>query len=474
MTDPHSDIPATTGRTGKENLLGAKIDDSAKSLGGPIPGVRVCVIGGGYVGLVTAAGLAEFGHNVVCVEKDEQKLRTLVKGKVPFYEPELERLLKENIANKRLSFSPDLSESAEKRQAVFIAVGTPQSLTGRTDMGALELVADQLSVALEPEQVVVIKSTAPVGTAAWLRNRLQESFAKRNGSKAPSVISNPEFLREGSAVYDFFNPQRIVIGGDNSAAIELISHIHRLGMKKQAPIVTTNNETAEMIKYASNVFLATKIGFINELSGLCDHLSVNVMEVARAMGMDTRIGGEFLQPGPGWGGSCLPKDISEYAGLAQEHGLTMHIAQAVQDANRAHIAWVANKTLALVEGANKPIIGALGLAFKAGTNDTRHSPAAEVIRRLRAADVTVRVYDPQASDPVLQQQLGYEVCESIDELTEQADCLIVLTEWSEFQFIDWERVGQAMRSRNLVDARNLFPPEALKRHGFTYEGVGQF
>ncbi|HSG99761.1 MAG TPA: UDP-glucose/GDP-mannose dehydrogenase family protein, partial [candidate division Zixibacteria bacterium] len=342
----------------------------AQNGNGPVPGVNICVVGAGFVGLVTAAGFADFGHNVVCVEKDPRRLDLLQSGRLPFYERDLQELITTNVANSRLSFSADLPDALDNQRAIFIAVGTPASSTGRTDLGALEEVTDALNDHVTDNQIVVIKSTAPIGAAGRLKNKLNG----RSDRRTP-VISNPEFLREGSAVYDFFNPQRIVIGGDDPEAVDVITHIHRLGMKKQAPFVITNNETAEMIKYASNVFLATKIGLVNEIAAVCDPLQVNVVEVARGMGLDPRIGADFLNPGPGWGGSCLPKDISEFQGLAKSVGVETNIAHAVTVANQRHQERIAEKVQRMLDGLEDKNIAALGMAFKADTSDTRNSPA---------------------------------------------------------------------------------------------------
>ncbi|MBN4056980.1 UDP-glucose/GDP-mannose dehydrogenase family protein, partial [bacterium AH-315-J21] len=365
-------------KSARETTSKGKVDDPTIAASKPsssaplLPGVNIAIIGAGFVGLVSAVGFAEFGHSVVCIEKDEKRVQLLLDGKTPFYEPELAELISRHIKSGKLSFSDNLTEAVKGQQAIFIAVGTPASQSGRTDLTALNAVAQSLAPVLTSEQIVIIKSTVPVGSAqklsAILKEHLKES---NNGTKPPAVISNPEFLREGSAVYDFFHPERVVIGGSDSKAIEVVTHIHKLGMLHPAPFVVTTNETAEMIKYASNAYLATKIGFANELAGLCDSVKVNVMEVVRGMGMDSRIGPEFLNPGPGWGGSCLPKDLQEYIGMSDAPAQDMLIAEAVKNANLRQHTRIVDKAEALLENLQGKTVGILGLAFKAETSDMR-------------------------------------------------------------------------------------------------------
>ncbi len=436
----------------------------------PVTGTNICVVGGGFVGLVSAAGFAEFGHSVVCVERDLNRLQLLQSGRAPFYEKELNELIKRNLEHDRLSFTSDLAGALKNQKAIFVAVGTPAAESGRTDLGALEELIGSMAGELSQGQIVVLKSTVPVGTAGRVKDMLSENGA---ASKHIPVISNPEFLREGSAVYDFFHPQRIVIGGDSSEAVEVVTHIHRLGMKERAPILVTNNATAEMIKYASNAFLATKIGFANELSGLCDEVKVNVLEVARGMGLDPRIGAEFLSPGPGWGGSCLPKDLSEYIGLGSAQGLAMEIAGAVSEANRKHYARVVGKVKKLVGDMAGAKIGILGLSFKADTSDMRNSPAIPIVWALRESGARVLVFDPAVGQEAAELLPEVEFAASGADVANDADCVLILTEWQEFQMLDWTAIGERMRQRNIVDARNLLTPEALRRCGFQYESMGQ-
>ena len=436
----------------------------------PLSGVPICVIGGGFVGLVAAAGFAHFGHSVVCVEKDAEKLKQLQAGNVPFYEKDLDGLFRDALRSGRMSFSGDLAEAAKGQKAIFIAVGTPPSDSGRADMGALGEVTEVLASVLEPSQIVVLKSTVPVGTGAAVRSIL--ASRAKNGA-VPPVVNNPEFLREGNADYDFFHPPRIVVGGDRPDAVEFVSHIYRLGMTHPVPIVVTNNETAELIKYASNAFLATKIGFINELSGLCDLSGINVLEVARAIGMDPRIGSEFLNPGPGWGGSCLRKDLQELSGLAATHGYELMIGRAVLEANIRQQQYVVDRIEKLVEGLSGKRIAVLGLSFKADTSDMRDSAAIPIVRRLQESGAHVTAFDPKAMPEAHHYLPGLSLAADPYEAAIDADCIVILTEWQEFQLLDLRRIAEVMRHPNMMDARNLLAPELAQRYGINYASMGQ-
>lgn len=442
----------------------AQLDSSS------LRGVNICVIGGGFVGLVSAAGFAEFGHSVVCVDKDSDRVSALRNGKIPFYEKDLENLIKRNVERERLTFSDDLESAVKGQKVIFVAVGTPASENGRTDLSAMRAVAEGIGNVLEENQIVVLKSTVPIGTGDIFRSLLSQNG---NEGKTFHVVNNPEFLREGSAVYDFFNPQRIVIGGENEDAVESVAHLYRLGMTRPVPIVTTNNETAEMIKYASNAFLATKIGFMNELAGLCDIVGINVLEVARAMGMDPRIGADFMNPGPGWGGSCLGKDLLEIKGLAESHNYTLIITDAILVANEKQHRLVVSKVKKLVSNLKDARIGVLGLAFKADTSDMRDSPAIPIIRELLLAGAEIVAYDPQAMVEAKKYLPDIKLVDSAYETADEADCLLILTEWQEFQLLDYTDIVSRMKKPNLVDSRNILAPELVERYGIRYESMGQ-
>ena len=436
----------------------------------PPTGLRVAVIGAGYVGLVAAAGFAQFGHTVSLVENDSEKLRELRAGKVRMYERRLPELIGANLHRRRLSFFSDPAEAVKGAQAIFLAVGTPSLPSGEADLSAVFETVQSLAPFLEPKQIIVLKSTVPVGTASRIRRILAENGASR---KQVAIVSNPEFLREGTAVMDFFRPQRIVIGGDRPEAIETIAQLYRVGMMDACPIVVTNNETAEMIKYASNLFLATKVAFVNELANLCDAAGVNVTEVTRGMGLDSRINPEFLNPGPGFGGSCLPKDLDAILNLARKQGVRLSIAEAVKEANLRQPQLVVEKLEKLVGDLKGKTIGILGLTFKAHTNDLRNSPALAVMKRLREKGALLQAYDPVAEAEAKALWPELKLASRPEEVAKKADALVVLTEWPEFMALNWEEIAQKMKSKNILDARNLLVPETLTRHGFNYLGMGQ-
>ncbi|MEW5874624.1 MAG: UDP-glucose/GDP-mannose dehydrogenase family protein [Candidatus Zixiibacteriota bacterium] len=437
----------------------------------PATGVRVCIIGGGFVGLVTAAGMAQAGHTVTCVEKDTRKVSDLVKGRVGIYERHLPELVRANLERKRLRFHDDLTEWADDQDVFVVSVGTPSRPDGTADLTALHGVMESLAGLVRTGQVVVIKSTVPVGTAEWARTIVNS----RNGHERPiPIVSNPEFLREGTAVYDYFHPQRIVVGGDDPDAVERVVQLYRVGLAHAAPIVTTDNKTAELIKYASNVYLATRVAFINELSGICDSFGIDIGDVSAAMGMDPRIGSDYLDAGPGFGGSCLPKDLNAYITEAKRAGLDLTLAPSVQRANSRQFERVVEKTRAMLDGALEgSLVGVLGLAFKAQTQDMRDSPAVHVIQRLIAGGARVQAYDPAAMVEAGSILPAVRCCPDAPSVASGADAILILTEWPEFQLLDWATMRGAMRRPNIIDARNLLAPESMKRLGFHYTGMGQ-
>jgi UDPglucose 6-dehydrogenase len=446
--------------------------ESVQGLGaasGLVKGTSLCVVGGGFVGLVTASGFAQFGHTVTCVEYDQEKLKRLETGQVPFFERDLESLLRQNMDAARLTFCGELTAAVKGQKAIFVTVGTPSAADGRSDLSALHRVIDTVAPVLEDGQIIVLKSTVPVGTGQEVQNRLN---ALLTDGRRVTVVNNPEFLREGTAVHDFFHPQRIVIGGEPES-VSQIAQLYRIGMTTVIPIVTVNHETAELIKYASNAFIALKVGFINELSGLCDRTGINVLEVARAMGMDPRIGDEYLVPGPGWGGSCLGKDLRELEGLARSQGYTPEIVSAIQSANTRHHQHVVDRIGELTGPLNKARIAVLGLAFKAGTSDVRESPALEIAKRLLASGAEVTAYDPEAGGEARQSLPELSIADSPYDATAGAHCLVILTEWPHFQSLDFARLAKSMESPTVLDARNLLIPEIMRRYGFTYLGMGQ-
>lgn len=435
----------------------------------PETGVRVCVIGGGFVGLVTAASLAQAGHTVTCVEKDERKVAELSSGHVPIFERGLPELVSANMGRNRLAFDVNLTENVSGQHIIVITVGTPSGADGQADLSALDAVIMGLKPHLVEGQIVTIKSTVPVGTAERVRRMLNP-----NGGDRISVISNPEFLREGTAVFDCFHPQRIVVGGETPEAIEKVVQLYRAGLSRPAPIVTTNNATAEMIKYASNVYLATRLSFINELSAVCDATGIDVTDVSYAMGLDPRIGSDYFDVGPGFGGSCLPKDLNAFIASSDQRGVILELAPAVARANARQLERVVAKICDGVGGSLRgKQIGILGLAFKAQTQDMRDSPAKSVIERLLTEGAIVHAFDPAAMDEAKRYLPEVTLCQRAEDVSTNADAIAILTEWPEFQLLDWALMRERMRSACLIDARNMIDSESARRHGFTYYGLGR-
>lgn len=428
---------------------------------------RLAVIGVGYVGLVTGACFADLGNRVRCVDLDTERIGQLEKGEMPIFEPGLEELVTRNVAAGRLSFTSDYAEGLADAEFVFIAVGTPSGYDGEADLTYVQEAARRIAEIMDHPLIVVNKSTVPIGTGDLVAEII-EKYQKR---PIPfSVVSNPEFLREGSAIQDFMNPDRIVLGSTDKKAAERVAELHRpLG----APTMITDLRTAEMIKYASNAFLATKISFINEIAAICERLGADVKEVAAGMGMDRRIGPAFLQAGVGWGGSCFPKDVKALEHMAAMHDCHPQLLRAVMDINRDQRRRLVLKVRDALGGLKDKYIGVLGLSFKPNTDDMREAPSIEVIRLLLSEGAKVRAYDPVAM-PVarkLMPFIGY-ACDPYD-LSEGADALVVVTEWNEFKQLDLQRIRQLMRSPVVVDGRNIYDPKEMAQLGFVYRAVGR-
>ncbi len=435
--------------------------------------MHVTVVGTGYVGLVTGAGLADFGLQVVCVDKDEEKIETLRSGEIPFYEPGLKELVDKNVRAKRLDFSTDLAEAVRRSLVVFLAVGTPPAPDGGADLSQIREVVLKLADIVDEYKVVVTKSTVPVGTNRWIKRLFDEH--KKN-SVDIDVISNPEFLREGSAVKDFMWPNRVVIGGESAYAIAIVKDIYRPLYLIETPFVITNLETAELIKYASNAFLATKISFINEIANLCELVGADVHHVAKAMGLDGRIGPKFLHPGPGFGGSCFPKDIQALAKLARDKGYNLKIVEAVIEVNKDQRRRAVNKIVEMCGGeVTGKVIALLGLSFKPNTSDIREAPALTIVAELLAQGAKLKAYDPAAMEEFKRvfppKKILY--CDDPYQAAEGADCLVLVTEWNEFRYLDLSRLKDLLKSPRLVDLRNVYNPSRMKEMGFHYTGVGR-
>ncbi len=435
--------------------------------------MHIAVVGTGYVGLVSGAGMADFGMKVICVDKVEEKIESLKRGEIPFYEPGLKELVQKNVAAGRLSFTTDLAEAVRQALVIFICVGTPPRPDGSADLSFVEEVALSLAKVIDDYKVIVTKSTVPVGTNRWIKQLIDEN--KKENVKV-DIISNPEFLREGCAIEDFMRPDRVVIGGESPEAIAIIKDIYRPLYLAETPFVITDLETAEMIKYASNAFLATKISFINEVANLCDKVGADVVTVAKAMGLDPRIGHRFLNPGPGFGGSCFPKDVMALAYLGRQNENPMLILEAVLEVNRRQRMVTVEKVERMCGGdLSGKTVAVLGLSFKPNTSDVRESPALDIVEELVKRGATVKGYDPVAMEefkrakpdlPILYAENPYQAAEG-------AHCLLILTEWNEFRYLDLDRIKEIMAEAAIVDARNIYEPERMKRLGFRYQGMGR-
>ena len=437
--------------------------------------MNICVIGTGYVGLVTGVCFAEFGVNVICADVDREKISKLEQGEVPIYEPGLDDLVARNHKQGRLRFTTDTAEAVNDSLVVFIAVPTPPRDDGSTDLSAVESVARAVGRTMDGYKVVVTKSTVPVGTAEKVRGWIREELdARTTVSNEFSVASNPEFLREGAAIGDFMRPDRVVIGTDDEQATAILKSLYRPLYLIEAPIVLTNVVTAELIKYAANAFLATKISFINEFANLSEAVGADVHDVARAIGLDKRIGPKFLHPGPGFGGSCFPKDTLSVAHFARERGSDLHIVDAVIDVNQRQRQRMVDKITAVLDGdlAGKRI-GMLGLSFKPETDDMRDSPAVAVIRGLLERGAAVQAYDPQAMAAAEKELPEVELCEDAYAACQGADALVIITEWNEFRMLDLPRVKSLLNTPVLVDLRNIYEPGPMRDAGFTYVCVGR-
>jgi UDPglucose 6-dehydrogenase len=430
----------------------------------------IAVIGTGYVGLVTGAGLADFGNDVICVDIDARKIEALKQGKIPIYEPGLDKIVSRNVNEGRLQFSTDLPDAIRSSRAIFIAVGTPPKPDGSADLRYVEEVARTIAKYMNGPKLVITKSTVPIGTGRIIEKILGESG---NEFRA-SVASNPEFLREGSAIEDFMKPDRVVIGTSDRESISLMKEIYAPLHSLEIPFVVTNVESAELIKYAANGFLATKISFINEIAVLCELLGGDVQDVARGIGLDTRIGPKFLQAGPGFGGSCFPKDTSAVADIARQYGYAFEIIEAVLRVNdNIKQRMVGKVTKALCGAVKGKTIAVLGLAFKPETDDMRDSPTIPLIQGLQKEGATIRAYDPQAMNNAARIFADVTFCHDAYETASGADALVIATEWNEFRALKLERIRTLLKQPVIIDLRNVYDPKRMKSEGFTYISVGR-
>ena len=430
---------------------------------------KICVLGTGYVGLVAAVGLSDFGNKVVGVDIDKQKIRLLNDGISPIYEPEAERYLKKNLASKRLVFSTNIDEAIQRSEIIFIAVGTPPAENGGADLSFVDKTLSSIAKNLNSRKVVVTKSTVPVGTNHWIRERL----AKLAPGGEFDVVSNPEFLREGRAVQDFFHPDRVVIGYESERAKKIMADVYRSLNLISIPFVWCDLETAELIKYASNAFLATKITFINQMANLAEAVGADIHTIAKSMGMDGRISPKFLHPGPGYGGSCLPKDTQAVVEMGEKTGVDMSLIRSAIEANDAQKERMLHKLEKLMGPLKGKTIALLGLAFKAETDDIRDSPALNMVRGVLKAGAKIQAHDPQGMDNFAKHYPQIRYCHSEFEALRGADALVLMTEWNEYRNFDLRKAKSLMANPLILDARNLLDPRQARKEGFTYEGVGQ-
>ncbi|MGE0408305.1 MAG: UDP-glucose/GDP-mannose dehydrogenase family protein [Amphiplicatus sp.] len=433
--------------------------------------MRVAMIGTGYVGLVSGACFADFGHDVVCVDKDEGKIERLARGEIPIFEPGLDAIVTENVKAGRLSFSTDLAAAIPEADAVFIAVGTPSRRgDGFADLSYVYAAAEEIARALAGYTVIVTKSTVPVGTGA----EVEETIRRARPDAEFSVVSNPEFLREGAAIEDFKRPDRIVVGAEDDRAREVMREIYRPLYLNETPIVFTNRATSELIKYAANAFLATKITFINEMADLCERLGGNVQEVAKGIGLDGRIGSKFLHAGPGYGGSCFPKDTLALVKTAEKAGAPTRIVEAVVGINDRRKKEMAGRIIAACGGAvDGKTIAILGLTFKPNTDDMRDAPSLDIVPALQAAGARIKAFDPAGMHEAEKLLGNVKFCEGIYETLDGADAVTIITEWDEFRALDLDRVKSLMKAPVMVDLRNIYRPAQMADRGFRYYSIGR-
>lgn len=433
--------------------------------------MRVAMIGTGYVGLVSGACFADFGHVVTCVDKDASKIERLHKGIMPIYEPGLDTLVEKNVQEERLFFTTEARDAIADADAVFIAVGTPSRRgDGHADLSYVYAAAEEIAELMDGFTVVVTKSTVPVGTG----DEVEAIIRKKRPDADFAVVSNPEFLREGAAIKDFKIPDRVVVGTDNERAKEVMEELYRPLFLNQTPIVFTSRRTSELIKYAANAFLAVKITFINEMADLCEAVGANVQEVSRGIGLDGRIGKKFLNAGPGYGGSCFPKDTLALTKTANDHNSPVRIVDTVVEVNAARKKAMANKVITAMGGnVSGKTIGVLGLAFKPNTDDMRDAPSLDIIPALISAGASVKAYDPEAMEEASHMMDGITFTKNPYEALQGADAMVIITEWDQFRALDLERVKSTLKSNVVVDLRNIYSPEDMKKRGFDYTSIGR-
>jgi UDPglucose 6-dehydrogenase len=437
--------------------------------------MQITMIGSGYVGLVSGACFSEFGHTVVCVDKDPAKIEALQDGRIPIYEPGLDDLVARNVSAGRLRFTTDLASAVPGSDAVFIAVGTPSRRgDGHADLTYVFAAAREVADVLDGYALIVTKSTVPVGTGAKVREIVAERLKETGSSARFDVASNPEFLREGAAIDDFMRPNRVVVGADTEEARSIMHRLYRPLSLRETPMLFTSIETAELIKYAANAFLATKITFINEMADLCEKVNADVQDLARGIGLDQRIGPKFLHPGPGYGGSCFPKDTRALLATADQSRVSLGIVSAAVIANEQRKNAMAER---IVDACGGSLVGktvaVLGLTFKPNTDDMRESPSLDIVPALQRAGATVRAYDPQGMKEARRLLPDVVFCDDAYDAMDQADAVAIITEWNQFRALDLERVKSLLKTPLMIDLRNIYRPEEVEVLGFTYRSIGR-
>ena len=431
---------------------------------------HIAIIGTGYVGLVSGSGISDFGHKVICADISEEKIKVLQTGKMPIYEPGLDELVDRNVKAERLSFSTDVGKTIRDSEVIFISVSTPQSENGEADISAVKAVAKIIGKNLNERKVICTKSTVPIGTGKIVSEIINENKSTETEFE---YVSNPEFLREGSAVKDFLWPDRVVIGAESEWAFEIMEDVYRSLYINETPIVHTTVETAELIKYASNAFLSLKISYINEISALCEKVGADVHVVAKAMGSDGRISPKFLHPGPGFGGSCFPKDTSALVSMAQNKNVPMRTIQAAIETNAHQKKRMVKKLQALTGDFSGLTIGILGLAFKSKTDDVRESASLEMVGSLLKAGAQVKAYDPEANTNFSEFYPQITYCKTWEEAVKDTDAVAVMTEWNEFRTMDAKTLKNLMKSPIILDTRNILSRKELQKNGFSFDNVGR-
>ena len=447
--------------------------------------MKVCVIGAGYVGLVTGICLSEIGHDVICVDRDKSKINMLKAGKCPIYEDGLEELIGKNISKNTLLFTSDLVSAIKSQQIIFICVGTPPLPSGKPDLTSLDDVSRLIGQHINGYKIIVNKSTVPIGTAKRLKKIIKENLKDSNKSAVFDIVSNPEFLKEGEAVNDAFFPERIVIGAESEKAADIMQKLYvplinqdfdyakgNPNKKDSIPVIITDSTSSELIKYASNSFLAAKISFINEIANICERVGANILDVTDGMGLDSRIGSKFMKAGIGWGGSCFPKDIRALAFTAEEYGAEANILNSVIRVNNYQRYKIVQKAMDVLGIIEDKTIAVLGIAFKPNTDDTREAPSITIINKFLELGAEVRVYDPVVKQSPQEMDSKVIIAEDAYKCADGADLLVIVTEWKEFLGLDYKKIKSLMKTSNIIDGRNILDRAAMTKMGFNYRGIG--